>query len=435
MTFDWEILQSNILKEKIYLVEIPPGLKLYILPKPDYQKNYAVFSTRFGSIDCCFSINGSNEYIELPDGVAHFLEHKLFEDAEGDVFYRFAQKGASPNAFTSFTQTGYLFSCINNFYENLELLLNFVQNPYFTEETVQKEQGIIGQEISMFEDNPQWRIFFNLLGALYHNHPVQKDIAGTLESIQQITPEILYRCYNTFYHPANMALFIVGGDVDPEKVREQVENNISSRNYEKPVKIKRYYYEEPKTVEKQRVVQSMVVSEPLLSIGFKDESPESLQGRGKLRREILSELLLEIIFSPSEPLYNELYEEGLINEQFDADYILEENYAFTMLGGETHDPELLYVRIMDSIERIKKEGLTTEQIERHRKAKLGDFMRRFNYLEFIANNYLAYRFKGVDFFAYPEILQEISVEEVNTRLQEHLRSERHAVSIIEKRET
>lgn len=430
---DWTILRNDVIKEEIYFREIPPGLKLYVLPKKGYQKKYAVFATEFGSIDSRFRIEDTGEYLEVPDGVAHFLEHKLFEDVEGDVFHRFASLGASPNAYTSFTQTAYLFSATDNFDESLELLLNFVQDPYFTEETVRKEQGIIGQEIRMYEDNPQWRLFFNLLGALYREHPVQKDIAGTVDSISKITPDTLYRCYETFYHPGNMALFVVGGDIDPDKVGSQVENNLSKRDYKPLGEIKRYYPDEPFEVNKQKSVQSMVVAEPLLHIGFKGDSPESLPGREMLRQEIINDLVMDILFAESEPLYNELYEEGLINEQFDAGFVMEKYYSYTLLGGETRKPDMLYERIMQGIEKAKKEGFSEEQVERHRRAKLGDFMRRFNSLEFIANNYLSYRFRGIDFFTFPEVLDEIKVDEVNECLREQLRPERHAVSIIEKK--
>ncbi len=428
---DWTILRNDVIKEEIYFREIPPGLKLYVLPKKGYQKKYAVFSTHFGSIDSSFKIGESGEYLEVPDGVAHFLEHKLFEDVEGDVFHKFASLGASANAYTSFTQTAYLFSTTDNFEESLELLLNFVQDPYFTEDTVRKEQGIIGQEIRMYEDNPQWCLFFNLLGALYREHPVQKDIAGTVDSISEITPEILYRCYRTFYHPANMALFVVGGDINPDKVGSQVEKNLGSRVYEHLGEVNRFYPDEPFEINRQKVAKSMVVAEPLLNVGFKGDSPESLTGREKLKQEIINELVMDILFGESEPLYNELYEEGLINEQFDAGYVMEKNYSYTLLGGETRDPDLLYKKVMEGIEKAKKEGFSEEQVERHRRSSLGDFMRRFNSLEFIANNFLSYRFKGIDFFAYPEVLKEITVAEVNDCLQEQLRPERHAVSVIQ----
>ena len=429
---NWTVTRDELIKETLYFREIKPGLQLYVLPKTGYQKQYAVFSTRFGSIDNSFRVGGKGDIINVPDGVAHFLEHKLFEDADGDVFHRFAALGASANAYTSFTQTAYLFAATANFRQNLDLLLNFVQDPYFTEETVSKEQGIIAQEIRMYEDNPQWCLFFNLLEALYKEHPVRNDIAGTVESIAGITPEVLYNCYNTFYHPANMGLFVVGGDIDPDKVGEQVEENIRKRNYDQLGEIERFYPQEPFAVNKKRISKSMVVAEPLINIGFKGESPERLKGKEKMRHEILGDLVTSIIFAESEPLYNELYEEGLISEQFDAGFVSEKNYSYSIIGGETRDPELLYEKIMHAIEGIKKTGFTEEQIERHRRAKLGDFMSRFNSLEFIANNFLAYRFKDMDILSYPEAIKEVKVEDVNSALQEQFSVEKHAVSVIER---
>ncbi len=427
----WSILDNNLIKERLYYREIPPGLGLYILPKKGYQKKYAVFSTRFGSIDSKFRLAGEQEYTNIPDGVAHFLEHKLFEDEQGDVFHRFAALGASANAFTSFTQTAYLFSCTDMFYENLAILLDFVQNPYFTEETVRKEQGIIGQEIRMYEDNPQWRLFFNSLEALYQAHPVRQDIAGTVESISRITPDILYECYRTFYHPGNMDLFVVGGDIDPDKIGEQVTADLARRNYRPQGKVERYYPEEKDAVNQKRVTQKMVVAEPLINIAFKDTSPQNLSSRDKLRRMLSTGILMDVIFSDSEPLYHSLYEANLIGDDFDAGYVQELNYAHSMLGGETSDPGQLYDKILQGLADFRKTGVAGEQVERHRRAKLGGFMQRFNSLEFIANSFLSNRYRGVDFFSIPELLQKITVEEVNNRLAEHLDPDNHVVSIIE----
>ncbi len=418
---------SETVKEKVYESEVSPGLKTYILPRRNFSKKFAVFSTRFGSIDSSFEVDGHR--LDVPDGVAHFLEHKLFESENDNAFDRFAELGASSNAFTSFTQTSYLFSCTENFEDSLELLLNFVQEPYFSEETVEKEKGIIEQEIRMYEDHPQWRIFFSMLESLYQYHPVRKDIAGTVDSIHRITPEILYQCYRTFYHPCNMALFVVG-DVSAEEVLTQVKNNLGSREFPEWKGIKRIYPQEPPQVNRRRVEHSMVVSEPILGIGFKDVLPGFLEGEALLRREIVTELLLEIIFGNSEPLFNHLYEEGLIDEGFDAGYTVETNHAYTFLGGETRDAELLYQKIMEGIRGLKEKGITFEQLERHRRKILGEFMRRFNSLEFVANNFLSYRFKNADFFAFPRLLQEITLQEINERLEEHLDPDLHAVSVI-----
>lgn len=429
MAESFRLIENPTLRERLYQYRVYPGMDVYILPKPGYHKKYAIFSTRFGSIDNRFRVEPENNITEVPDGVAHFLEHKLFEDDRGSVFDRFAVLGASANAYTSFTQTTYLFSCTTNFEQNLQQLLNFVQEPYFTEKTVQKEQGIIGQEIKMYEDHPHWRVFFNLLESLYCVHPVRNDIAGTAESIARITPELLYHCYNTYYHPTNMAVFIVG-DLDPDRTSELVEENLSTRDYRTMGAIVRLFPREPEKINRDRVEQKLVVSEPILFLGYKDIVAEKLQGMDLLRRDILMELILDIIFGSSEELYNELYRSDLIDEGFGADYTAEINYGYTMIGGETKDPDQLYTRIIAAINNTMKNGVTEEQFERHRRKILGNYIRRFNSLEFIANNFLAQRFRGTDLFALPSVLQEVRRDEALAVAEENLDPDRHAVSLI-----
>lgn len=423
------INQNGWLEEKLYQYRVYPGMEVYVLPKPGYIKKYAIFSTRFGSIDNRYRVEGTEEIQQLPDGVAHFLEHKLFEDERGNVFDRFAELGASANAFTSFTNTTYLFSCTSFFRENFELLLDFVQEPYFTEETVQKEQGIIGQEIQMYEDHPQWKIFKNLLTALYREHPVRHDIAGSRESIARINPELLYRCYRTYYHPSNMAVFVVG-DVDPGEVAEQVRANLDRRSYQPLGEIQRFYPAEPAEICRLRVAEELMVSEPIIYIGFKDPGSGKFQGDQLLMREITMELLLEIIFGRSEPFYNRFYQEGLIDERFEAGYTAEQTYGYALIGGETRDPEQLYQHVLKEIGGARETGISREQFERHRRNLQGGFIRQFNSLEFIANNFLAYRFKGSDFFRFPELLQQVTLEQVTEMLTENLSEKYHAVSII-----
>ena len=424
-----KVREFTELQETLICYTIYPGMPLYILPKPGYQKKYAAFAAHFGSIDNRFQVEGAAEPVTIPEGVAHFLEHKLFEDERGNVFDRFAAHGASSNAFTTFTHTSYLFSTTDYFSECLELLLDFVQEPYFTDDSVRKEQGIIGQEIGMYEDNPDWRVFFDLMQSLYQRHPVREDIVGTVESIARITPELLYQCYRRFYHPGNMALFVVG-DLDPGAVWKQVDENIARHNYRELGEIVRLYPEEPATAPRHRTTREMVVSEPLFNLGFKDPAAVRLEGEALLRRESAMEIMLDLIFGPSEPLFNELYEATLIDDRFEADYTAEGSYAHVLMGGETRDPDLLYERIMSAIEKAKGQGFTQEQFERHRRNRLGGFMRRFNSLEYIANNYLSYRFRGSDLFNYPAIMQEITLEEVLGLLEETLVPDKHAVSIV-----
>lgn len=424
----WQIRENKTIDEKIYFAPLPGGPELYVLPRKGYNKKYAIFSTRFGSVDNCFRVAGSEEEITLPDGVAHFLEHKLFDEEEGNVFDRFAAYGASPNAFTSFTHTTYLFSSTDFFIENLKLLINFVQSPYFTEESVAKEQGIIQQEIRMYQDNPEWRVFFNLLEAMYERHPVRKDIAGSFESIAQITKDLLYKCYETFYHPRNMAIFVTG-DVSCEQILEVVTESLSRRPFPPFNEVQRLYPQEKDAVKEKKITQELAVSQPIFNLGFKDTYTK-LEGRELLFRELTTELLLEMIFGKSEPLYTCLYEEGLIDEHFSFGYTGECSYGYTLLGGRTKDPEKLHAELLRGIEKVKKEGFSKESFIRHKRKMRGEFLRSFNSLEFIANNYLAYRFRNIEFFETLDILEKISLEDVNKRLQEHLVEDLHAVSIV-----
>lgn len=428
---DWSIKTDTTLGEKVYCAALEPGPALFVLPRRGYNKKYAIFSTRFGSIDNNFRITnngGIEEEIKVPDGVAHFLEHKLFDDEDGNAFDRFAQYGASSNAFTSFTNTTYLFSCTDFFQESFELLLNFVQSPFFTRESVDKEQGIIQQEIRMYEDNPEWRVFFNLLDGLYWNHPVKNDIAGSVESIRSINEKILYKCYHTFYHPANMAIFVTG-DIIPDEILEQVQKNVSKRPIPPAPEIMRIYPEEDKAVKQKKIVQELSVSQPIFNMGFKD-TYSSLNGKPLLFKELASELLLEMIFGRSEELYTQLYEDGLLDEHFSTGFTAETTYGYTLLGGRTKDPEKLTEKIWEGIERVKKEGLKQESFIRHKRTMRGDFLRSFNSLEFIANNYLAYRFRDIDFFDVLDVLEEIALTDLEKILHEHLREELNAVSII-----
>src|SRR3954466_11613071 len=253
-----EKIEFNQIQEEIYHEKLENGLEVFILPKKGFNKTYATFTTKYGSIDNHFMPLEKSEFLKVPDGIAHFLEHKLFEKEDGDVFQQFSKQGASANAFTSFTRTAYLFSSTSNVEQNLETLMDFVQEPYFSEKTVEKEKGIIGQEITMYDDNPDWRLYFGLIQNLYRNHPVKIDIAGTIESISHITKDWLYECYNTFYHPSNMLLFITG-PVDPESFMNQVKENQSKKDYKDMPEIKRKFETEPsQAAEKKQVLEMNV---------------------------------------------------------------------------------------------------------------------------------------------------------------------------------
>lgn len=422
-----EAIRYDSLQETLYRETLDNGLQVYVLPKPGFQKIYATFSTRYGSIDNHFKVSGQEE-IEVPDGIAHFLEHKMFEEPEGDIFAKFASQGASANAFTSFDQTVYLFSATEKIKENLETLINFVQNPYFTDQNVDKEKGIIGQEIGMYRDNPDWRVYFGLIEAMYAVHPVRIDIAGTVESISTITKETLYTCYKAFYHPSNMLLFIVGG-VDAEQVFAWVRENQEKKNYQPQGDIERIFQNEPKEVHEQRRTSKLPVSLPKCLLGFK-ETQLGYEGAERLRRDLATKLALDLLLGSSSKLYQKLYDEELISDSFSHEYNSNPRYAFSAIGGDTKDPERLLEVITEEIKAVVRSGFREEDFERTRKKKIGGFLRMLNSPENIAHEFTRYRFRGGDMFEVLPIYESLTLEEVNTRLREHIDWEQLAVSMV-----
>lgn len=384
------------------------GLTVYIMEKPRYSSAYAVFGTKYGSIDTEFSKNGG-EKITVPEGIAHFLEHKLFESEEGDAFTRYAQTGGYANAYTSFDRTCYLFSCSKRFYDNLEILLDFVQHPYFTEETVAKEQGIIGQEIRMYDDSPGWRVMFNMLGCMYHNHPVKIDIAGTVESISKIDAKLLYKCYETFYNPSNMFVCVVG-NVDTEKVLKQIEASITEKE---PVTIERGEFFEPQGVVSNYVEQSLEVALPLFCYGYKQKI--STPNR-RLKSKVCAALLLELICGDSSPLYAKLVREGLINDEFGTEYFTGHGYAAVIFEGESSDPKRVAEEISKEIERIRIEGIDKKLLSAVRCGMYGDAVRRFNSVESIATQFVECAMTDTDLFEELKLLKTVTAEDVYKRL-------------------
>ena len=422
----FETIEYNKYDEKLYKYEHSSGLKCIVVPKKGYSKKYATFSTQYGSVDNEFIIPGEKDKTRVPDGIAHFLEHKLFEQKDGSDMDKFSALGSSPNAYTSFNQTVYLFSCTDLFKENFDLLLNFVQNPYITEESVEREKGIIGQEINMYRDNPGWRVSFNLLEALYEKHPVKLDIAGSIESISKITKETLYKCYETFYHPSNMVVTVVG-DVDQNQVFEQIEKNIQSTK--KVSEIKRIFPDESEGLNKKYVEQKMPVSTPLFYIGFKDDSFK-LQGTEILKYTVAIKLLLSMIIGKSSELYSELYDKGLINSTFETDFSLENSYAYSMLGGESINPEAVKDLLVKEIRRLQDNGLEPNVFERLQKSSKGGFLRQLNSVESISRTFLSLYFKGVTMFDYFNVYDTISFDYITDVFYKHFDIEKMALSVV-----
>jgi len=420
-------LRYDHVQETLYYEQLDNGLELYVLPKPGFSKTYATFTTHYGSIDNHFQIEG-DEPVQVPDGIAHFLEHKMFEEPDGDVFEKFSAKGASANAFTSFDRTTYLFSATDHVEDNLITLLNFVQHPYFTEASVNKEKGIIGQEINMYQDNPDWRLYYGLLDALFQKHPVRIDIAGTIESISKITPETLYKCHEAFYHPSNMMVFVVGS-VEPERISELVKANQSAKSYERQGEIKRFYEREPDAVMELRKVTKLPVALPKCLIGFK-EVAETPPGATAIHKEAASRIMLDILFSPSSESYQSLYEEGVITDNFGLEYNLYPDIAYSAVGGDTKDPDLLVEKLKAFIAKYVEQGVSEEAFERSKRKKIGGLLRMMNSPETIGNEYTKFKFRGMDWFELLPAYEALTLNDVNQRIREHFDMNRMSVSIV-----
>ncbi|WJQ79321.1 EF-P 5-aminopentanol modification-associated protein YfmH [Brevibacillus brevis] len=413
--------------ETVYHEALQNGLQVYLVPKQGFSKTYAVFTTRYGSIDSHFRTR-SGEEINVPDGIAHFLEHKMFEKKDRDVMHEFSKNGASCNAFTSFNRTAYLFSCTDKLDDNLNLLLDYVQDPYFTDASVEKEKGIIGQEITMYDDNPDWKVYMNLLKAMYQKYPINIEIAGTIETISHITKENLYQCYETFYHPANMLLLVVGS-FEPETIMKLIRENQGAKEFPPAPQITRVFPEEPSEPAEAKVEAFLTVGLPKCMIGIK-EKENGLTKEALLKRELTTKLVLDIAFGTSSAVYERLYDSELITESFDFDYSSEQDYAYTIIGGDTPDPERLVETIKAEIEQLKQTGIAQEDFERAKRKKIGNFLRSLNSVEFIANQFTSFKFNGNDLFSVVPTLESITREVVEKRLKEHFLTEQMAVSIV-----
>ncbi|HFL3152558.1 TPA: M16 family metallopeptidase [Clostridioides difficile] len=430
-----EKIVNDILKEEVYYEKLQNGLDVYFMPKRGFMKKYAILATNYGSNDLEFVPIGEDKKIRVNEGIAHFLEHKMFEQPDGgDAFDKFSKLGVNANAFTNFTMTAYLFSATENFYESLEHLIDYVQTPYFTDENVEKEKGIIAQEIKMYNDDPDWNVYFNCLKAMYVNYPARIDIAGTVDSIYKITKEELYKCYNTFYNPGNMALFVVG-DLDVEKVIDVTKKSNNYKVDKLSKSIERFYPEEPEGVKEKEVIEKFPISMPMFNIGFKD-SNVGLKGKELLRKEIVTDILVGMLFKKGSKLYEDLYMQGLINENFGAGFSSQVDYAFSIIAGDSKEPKKVKEIILDYIEKSKKEGLSKEglskeEFERTKKKKIGSFIKCFDSINFIGNSFISYVFKDINLLDYLDIIKDITFEEVEERLKEHFKEEYCVISIVE----
>ena len=403
-----KVIKDSLLGEYTYAV-LDNSLKIFLMEKPEFSGAYAIFGTRYGSIDTKFSKNGEEE-ISVPEGIAHFLEHKLFESEDGDAFTKFAATGAYANAFTSFDRTCYLFSCSKNFDENLDILLSFVQSPYFTEERVNKEQGIIGQEIRMYLDSPPWRVLFNMLENMYEEHPVKIDIAGTERSIAQIDAKLLYECYNTFYNPANMFICLAG-NIKTNEVLEKIKNSI--KPCEK-VQIIRGEFKETKRVKSNFVAQKLEVSNPMFCLGYKEVLDHDI---ATVKEKAVADILLEVLCGECSPLYRKLTDEGLINDEFSSEYFVGNGYSCFMIDGETSSPEKIRQEVENEIERLVNEGIEDELFQAIKRSEYGDAVKRFDSNESIVMSMVECAISGGDIFSQINVIKEITQKDIIDRLK------------------
>jgi predicted Zn-dependent peptidase len=421
-----ETLTQETLEEQIYRMELPSGLRVAVLPRPGFTKTYATFATHYGSIDNAFTVPGDQRDVEVPDGIAHFLEHKMFEKEDGgDVFDDFGRYGASSNAYTDYTSTTFLFSTTEHVEENLEILLDFVQRPYFTEANVEKEKGIIEQEIRMYLDMPGDRLHSNLMRALYQKNPVRIDVAGSVESIRTITPDDLYLCHRTFYHPSNMQVFVTGG-IEPERVLDQIAENQLRKEKGAQAPIERIYPDEPGGVHRARIEYEMPVAAPLFMMGYKDATT-GLHGSMLLRREMIATLMWNALLGHSAEFFSRLYEQGLINNRFQAHYSCGPTFGFSALGGETPEPERLEQVLIDAVDKLP---LTAADLERQKRKELGEYVSLFQNLEELGYVYNHLTFRGSNLFDVPDVLKSITLEDVEDFRKQHLRDSERAVSIV-----
>ncbi len=414
-------IKSERAGDSYYKIDHPSGLTVYVYPKEGYNSAYAIIGTKYGSVNTCFSLDGG-EKITVPDGIAHYLEHKLFESEDGDAFARYAKTGASANAYTSFEKTCYLFSCTDKFDESFEILLDFVQSPYFTAETVAKEQGIIGQEIKMYDDSPDWRVMFNMLENMYHHHPVKIDIAGTVESIAEITAEKLYQCYNTFYNLNNMAL-CVAGNVTVEQVLKTCDRML--KPCEKHT-IENFFEDEPYEIVEPYVEQNFPVSVPLFNLGFKERAQKPLN-ETKLAH---TDILLELLASSTSELYQKLMDDELINTSFTFELFEGPGYCSVIFGGESRAPKQAAEQIKQYIAEVKKNGLDKAEFESARKSVYGDVISSLNSVGSIANTVTSYHFNGNELFTYIDAVANATFEDVQNRLSEMLDVNNCTLSVV-----
>ena len=425
-----QITKNLKVKEEVYTEKLDNGLTVMIIPKRKVQKKYIIWGTKYGSNDNKFIAPGETNITEVPKGVAHFLEHKMFEQENGtnslDVL---SSLGVEANAYTTNDHTAYLYECTDNFYEALDEFMDYIQHPYFTDENVEKEKGIIGQEIMMYDDYPEWKVYLNTLEAMYHNNPIKLDITGTIETIEKIDKEILYKCYNTFYNPSNMAI-VICGDFVPEEILEEIKKRLIDKKSNG--KIQRIYEKEPKEIVKEKIEQKMEVSRPLCTIGIKDCNIENSFSSSEeiVKRHLSIEILLNILIGESSNLYKKLYQQGNISNMPSISYEFSNNYAHILISMQANEPEKIYEELKKEIKKQKEETIKEEEFNRIKKMIYGEYVKEYNDVTEIARMFLSDYFKGINTFDYLEQIGSINLNYVNQILKEVFDETKMCLSII-----
>ena len=420
-----QVIENLKVKEKLYIEKLENGLTVMIIPKHGIQKNYVIWGTNYGSNDNKFIVPGEEKVTEVPNGVAHVLEHKLFEQENGtNSLDTLTALGVNANAYTTNDHTAYLFECTDNFYEALDELMDYVQHPYFTDENVEKEKGIIGQEIMMYDDYPDWQVYLNAMKAMYHENPIKIDITGTIETISHIDKEILYKCYKTFYNPSNMAL-VVAGDFKPEKILEEIKNRLVDT--ENQGEIKRIYTDENESIVQEKIEKNFEVSRPLFTIGIKDNPKDQEE---IVKKHIAIEILMNLILGRSSELYKKLYDEGIISGQPSLDYEFGQTYAHVLITGQSTDPEKIYQEFKEKVQQLKEQGINEQEFERIKKLIYGGYVKEYNDIQDISRMFLADYFKGINSFDYLEEIESINIKYLSQILTDIFKEEKMILSVV-----
>ena len=424
-----QIFKSSLLSEQYTKYIHPSGLEIYIFPKK-LTTFYAIFGVKYGSIHSSFTLKSNTEKeISVPDGIAHFLEHKLFANEDGsDSFERFSELGADANAYTSFNKTAYLFSTTENFYDSLRELISFVTHPHFTKKNISSEIGIITEEIKMYDDSPSDRCFYGMLEGMYEHHSIRRNICGTAETIRQITPELLYSCYNSFYNLNNMALFI-SGDVDDNKILKIADELLPKESVDFNVLYQNENKKESSCVYIPYVESRMQVSKPMFNIGIKD-TEISDDANERQKRDAIYSILDEMIFSRAGELYSSLFERDLISPHLSYGYTVSPTSAYNSIAGEADDPKLVLEEILKYIDSLKEKGLPYEDFLRGKRVMYAEFVKSFDSTDNIANNLMAMTFDGAELLSYADTVESVTFDDVKKLFENAFDKEKITLSVV-----